>query len=44
MRNLQRKAEAADVMFERLVAHMNDAIAVDNSREFTKSEELPAWL
>lgn len=42
--NLQRKALAADKMFNDLVAYMNDAIAVDRSIEFTKNEELPAWL
>ena len=42
--NLQRKAEAASRMFTNLVEHMNNAIAVDRSISFTKSERVPEWL
>jgi hypothetical protein len=42
--NLQRKSEAADAMFASLVEHMNDAISVARTVEFTKSMESPAWL
>jgi len=44
MANLQRKATAADRMFTRLVAHMNDALAIDAGRTFDKREEVPSWL
>jgi len=44
LKNLQRKAKAADEMFFSLVAHMNDAIKLDADRHFTKKEELPSWL
>ena len=44
LRNLQRKAKQADQMFSRLVQYMNDAITIDNSRDFKQSEEVPKWL
>lgn len=42
--NLQRKAAAADRMFERLVEEMNNALHVERAREFTIPEEVPTWL
>jgi hypothetical protein len=42
--NLRRKADAADRMFESLVRHMGDALAVDHKRKFPHSERIPAWL
>lgn len=44
MANLQRKARAADAMFSRLVANMNDAMAVRRRNDFTQTSEVPAWL
>lgn len=44
MSNLNRKAEAADKMFEALVEHMNDAISIDKSIHYTMKEEIPSWL
>ena len=44
LKNLQRKAKAADKMFSDLVAQMNDAISIDRGINFTKREELPSWL
>lgn len=44
VRNMQRKAEAADAMFSSLVAHMNAAQAIDRAQAFPKKQELPAWL
>lgn len=44
MANLRRKAEAADRMFESLVRHMNDAMAIDHRRYFLESERVPGWL
>ena len=44
LQNLQRKAQAADVMFSRLVEEMNRAISVDRGVKFTKQEQVPAWL
>ena len=42
--NLNRKAAAADRMFEALILHMNDSLKVDPLRHFEKKEEVPAWL
>ncbi len=42
--NLQRKAKQADLMFTALVAHMNDALKIDATKDYTKTEEVPAWL
>lgn len=42
--NLRRKALAADKMFESLVGHMNDALAINRGRTFETQEEIPAWL
>ena len=44
MRNLQRKAEQADAMFSRLVAEMNQALAIERSNNMTKKIEVPSWL
>jgi hypothetical protein len=44
MKNLQRKARAADRMFSRLVEQMNDALTVERGPVFAKAERLPAWL
>lgn len=43
-RNMKRKAEAADRMFNRLVAHMNDAIKIKIDDKFNKKEKIPLWL
>jgi hypothetical protein len=42
--NMQRKAQQADVMFAALVEHMNEAIGIERSKQFTGSVRLPAWL
>lgn len=42
--NLRRKANAADRMFESLVRHMGNALAVDHRRTFPQSERIPQWL
>lgn len=44
MKNLQRKALAADKMFSDLVAQMNNAVRIDRGIKFTKPEEIPLWL
>lgn len=44
LQNLQRKAQAADLMFSRLVEEMNRAVAIDRSLTFTKQAQVPAWL
>jgi hypothetical protein len=44
LKNLQRKAVAADKMFSGLVAHMNEAASIRRHSEFTMRQETPAWL
>lgn len=44
LENLQRKADQADRMFDSLVLHMNDALAVGRTVRYDKSVEVPAWL
>jgi hypothetical protein len=44
LKNLQRKAKAADEMFSRLVEHMNQAISIGRSNAGTKTVEVPSWL
>lgn len=44
MANLQRKSQAADKMFSRLVESMNSAMGLAVGVKFTKKEEVPSWL
>jgi hypothetical protein len=43
-RNLQRKADQADVMFSRLVDEMNQAIGIGRGAAASKKMEVPSWL
>jgi hypothetical protein len=42
--NLERKAAQADVMFDRLLAHMADALHVQPHNPYTNRMEVPVWL
>jgi hypothetical protein len=42
--NLQRKAAAADQMFDALVAHMHDALAIGRGNVHALAAEVPSWL
>jgi hypothetical protein len=42
--NLQRKADAADHMFQNLVDLMKDSLRIDRSNPFDKRAEVPPWL
>jgi hypothetical protein len=42
--NLQRKSEAAEEMFDNLVALMNDELRIERTNEMTKKEDVPSWL
>jgi len=44
LKNLRRKAAAADRMFSSLVAEMNRALHVARGIDFTIPEEKPSWL
>jgi predicted nucleic acid-binding protein len=42
--NLERKAKAADKMFDQLVELMNKSLRIDNTYNFNHREEIPSWL
>lgn len=44
LRNLQRKAEAASVMFDKLVEMMRNELKIMKRNDYTKTEEYPSWL
>lgn len=44
LENLQRKADAADRMFDGLIAHMNDAMKLGSNEGFAQPVEVPPWL
>ena len=44
MANLQRKADAADAMFTKIVGYMRDALTIEHADHFPTKEKLPSWL
>lgn len=44
IQNLKRKAESADKMFESIVGHMNNALAINKQNNHTNKLEVPSWL
>ena len=42
--NLQKKADAAAVMFESLVAHMSDSQKIARKHKYNDTVEVPSWL
>ncbi len=44
LKNLQRKAAAADKMFDQLVGYMNDSLEIKRETGPTGKEILPTWL
>jgi hypothetical protein len=44
LKNLQRKAQAADRMFTELVAHMNDELHLRSEDPYKQEERVPSWL
>ena len=44
LKNLQRKAKSADIMFENLVTYMNNSQKIDTHIGFDKKTEVPKWL
>jgi len=44
LENMRRKSEQADVMFDALVMHMNEAIKIERKNKMTNEMEAPAWL
>lgn len=43
-KNLRRKADACEAMFEDMVLQMNDALRLSRFRDHTNRQELPSWL
>lgn len=44
MANLQRKAKAADKMFNNLIEFMNEGKQIKIEDNYKKKEKLPEWL
>jgi len=44
LKNLQRKSDAADKMFDYLIKFMNDSIKIDNLQTYSNQMEVPSWL
>ena len=44
LENLQNKSKQAIKMFSNLVEEMNNAISINNNKQFNKKEEIPSWL
>lgn len=44
LKNLQRKAKAADVMFQNLVAQMNESMTMNGTVHYDNKESIPSWL
>jgi hypothetical protein len=42
--NLQRKADAAAVMFDNLVSMMRNELKLNKRNQYTNTEEIPTWL
>lgn len=44
IKNLQKKSNAAEKMFEKLIMCINDAKSIDKKNIYTNKEEMPEWL
>lgn len=44
LRNLERKREQAEKLFDSLVAFMNDSLSIRETRDHNQKPHLPAWL
>lgn len=44
LKNLQRKAQNAEAMFQNLIRLMNNELKIERKNMFTKQEETPVWL
>lgn len=42
--NLNRKAKAADAMFDALIEHMNEALTIQRRNDHNTPMEVPSWL
>lgn len=41
--NRKRKAAQAEIMFDNLIAEMNNAVAIDTTKNFNAKMEVPSW-
>ena len=44
LKNLQKKSQAADKMFDELLRFMNDSINIKLDDNFNQQERIPEWL
>jgi hypothetical protein len=44
LKNLKRKSEQADKMFDQLVGNMNHSMSIERAPDFDQREEIPEWL
>lgn len=44
LENMRRKAKQADEMFSALIRHMNQALTINRTTEFSMRERMPSWL
>jgi hypothetical protein len=44
LRNLQRKTEAADRMFDQIIKYMHQAVQMVDKNNYSQAEEVPSWL
>jgi hypothetical protein len=44
LKNLRRKEDSANRMFDELTFHMNNQLQIDRENKFINKEEVPSWL
>lgn len=44
LRNLQRKAAAADKMFDQIIKYMNQSLRMVDRKGYSKPERIPSWV
>jgi hypothetical protein len=44
LENMRAKARRADIMFDALVTHMNEALKIEKPNHYTQKVEAPQWL
>lgn len=44
LKNLQRKANQAEVMFDNMISEMNQSMSLESIVTYNKKQELPKWL
>lgn len=44
LRNLQRKEKQASIMFDQMIALMQNELKIEKENKYTQKEEVPSWL